>query len=59
MAECGHCKKSVGGIRNHIRDKHGFEYYCLAPDLHQYFGKNDPPYLQTDNWPDEPKIKEE
>ena len=55
MAICGHCNKSVKGIRDHIRDVHGFPYYCLSPDFSRYFGKWDPPHLQKDDFPDERK----
>ncbi len=53
MAVCGHCGKEVKGIRDHIRDKHGFPYYCQSPDFSCYFGKSDPPDKQVNDWPDE------
>lgn len=55
MAVCGHCGKSVKGIRDHIKEKHGYNFYCLGPDLHRYFGKNEPPMHQKDDLPDAPK----
>lgn len=55
MAKCGHCQKEVKGIWDHIKAVHGFSYYCLSPDFSQYFGKNDTPHLQKDDWPDESK----
>lgn len=52
MARCGHCDRTVGGIKDHIRDKHGYPFYCYGPDF-RYYGKNDPPYMQKDDFPDE------
>lgn len=54
MAKCGHCFKEVKGIRDHIRDVHGFPFYCLGADLHHYYGKWAPPHEQVDDFPDEP-----
>jgi hypothetical protein len=51
MAICGHCNKEVGGIRDHIKDKHGFPFYTMGPDF-RYYGKNDPPHKQKDDMPD-------
>lgn len=37
MAECGHCgKDGIGGIRDHIKDKHGCKYYAMGPDFRYY-----------------------
>lgn len=58
MAECGHCQKQVRGIRDHIRMKHGFPFYTMGPDF-RYYGKNDPPHLQKDDFPDSPTVTHE
>lgn len=55
MAICGHCNKKVKGIRDHIKAKHGFPFYCEAPDLKCY-GKNEPPRKQVHEWPDKKEV---
>lgn len=50
--ECWHCGKRVRGIRDHIRDVHGYPYYTMTPDF-RYGGKYDPPCQQTHDFPDE------
>ena len=36
MAECGHCSKTVRGIKDHIHAKHGYLFYEMGPDFRYY-----------------------
>jgi len=44
MHRCGHCKEDY--------NKHGYPFTCLGPNLLEYYGKNQPPDQQEDDWPD-------